>query len=109
PSLELTHRAFRAAVPLLVHNRAEALERLEVISQAPGLQERALAKSAALIGAIGAALEDRGTPAAQAQLAARIGMAAHELAASRWSSDDGEELEALLAESFAQVRRLIQE
>ena len=75
PPLETLFRAFRSVRPLLEANRSFAKPRHEVISKTPALQERELAKTAALSEALSRALRARGVPENRAALAAQIGVA----------------------------------
>ena len=85
--LDAIFRAFHAVVPALEENRAFAVPRQEVIATTPALQERELAKLAALANAVAEQLRSRGVPDLQATLASRIGMAAFAEAAIGWLED----------------------
>ena len=108
--LDALFRAFRSVQSALEDNRPFSKPRHEVISSTPALQERELAKMAALADALAAALRARGVADLQAVLAARTGMAAFTHAVISWLDDPepglGERLDltyralkALLAES----------
>ncbi|WP_175581697.1 TetR family transcriptional regulator [Pseudooceanicola sp. HF7] len=73
--LETLFLAFRSVVPLLEANRPFSEPRQKVISATPALQERELAKLAALAEALAQALRAREVPDGRATLAAQIGMA----------------------------------
>ena len=77
-------RAFRSVLQLLEENRPFSKPRQEVISATPALQERELAKMAALSDALAVALKARNVPELQAVLAARTGMAAFAHATISW-------------------------
>ena len=108
--LDTLFRAFRSLQSALEDNRPFSKPRQEVISATPALQERELAKMAALADALAAELKARGVADVQAVLAARTGMAAFGHAVVSWLDDPrrglGErldlahrELKALLTES----------
>jgi AcrR family transcriptional regulator len=99
-------RGFTAAVPLFVKGRRVAVLRQEVIAVTPALQERAHAKSAALVDALAAALAERGAPPTTALLAAQVGMAAFGRASREWGGSSAAELEGLVASAFDEVRAL---
>ncbi len=105
--LAVLARAFTAAVPLFVAGRAEAQRREVVIRATPALQERAHAKSAALIEALAAALVDRGHARSGALLAARIGMATFGHAIGAWDGRSASGLNTLIAAAAAEVRALV--
>jgi AcrR family transcriptional regulator len=94
--LDLVLAAYRAAVPLLVEKRPIAERRASVIAVTPALQERAHAKSAALVDAVVGAVVARGVPEATARLAARIGAAVFERASREWGGDPAKDLGALI-------------
>jgi len=77
-----------------------------VIAVNPALQERAHAKSAALIDALAAALADRGLPLPSAVLAAQVGRAAFGRAMRDWRGTSASELGNLIASAFDEVRSL---
>jgi AcrR family transcriptional regulator len=103
---EALFRAFRAAEPLFIENRGFALPRQRVIETSPALQERALAKTRALISGLEAALRERGVPARLATLAAQMGMAAMGHAVACWFDDGASDLDAQIALAFQKVRDL---
>lgn len=82
--LDTLFRAFRSVVPLLESNRPFSKPRHEVIATTPALQERELAKLAALSDALALALQTRGVPALRADLAGRAGLAAFAHATVSW-------------------------
>lgn len=87
-SLDTLFRAFRSMEKLLEGNRPFAKPRYEVISSTPALQERELAKMAALADVLANALRERGFAELEATLAARTGMAAFSHATIQWLEDD---------------------
>ena len=78
---------FRSVLPLLEDNRPFTKPRHEIISITPALQERELAKLAAITDAQAAALKARGVADLKAVLAAQIGMAAFAHATISWLDD----------------------
>jgi hypothetical protein len=76
--------AFRQAVPLIERNLPVTERRMPVIVATPALQERALAKSAALVAALTDALQARGVAEPLAALCARVGMDTYSIAIRRW-------------------------
>ena len=82
--LNTLFRAFRLTVPALEANRPYSEPRQEVIGATPALQERELAKTAALTTALAEALKARGVTELRAVLAAQIGMAAYVEATLAW-------------------------
>lgn len=85
--LKTLFRAFRAAVPMLEGNRPFAKPRYRIIAATPALNERELAKLAALSDALADALRARGVADLPATLAARTGMAAFAHATIAWLGD----------------------
>ena len=98
--------SFRSAAPLLEGNRrvSEPLQR--VIAATPALRERAQAKQAILTEALATALRDRGASAAEASLAAQIGMAAFRHIGAAWFLDPDQDLDKLLRDTFDDLRTL---
>ena len=85
--LRVVVRALTAAVPLLIANRPIAEQRAEIIAVTPALQERAYAKTAALIDALADALIHRGVTPPTARLVTKVAMAAFEHANGQWAAD----------------------
>lgn len=106
PALEALLWAFRAAEPLLHENRPSADLRREVVAATPALQERALAKSAALTDDLAAALRDSGVEDGIATLAAQVGMVAGARAIAAWGADPSLPLDVHLRRAFAELRTL---
>ena len=100
-------RAFRSAEALLTENRPSADLRRQVVAATPALQERALAKGAALTEDLAAALQERGAEREIAILAAQVGMAACARAVSSWGADPSGSFAAHLDQSFADLRALM--
>lgn len=82
--LDTLFRAFHMTVPALEANRPYSEPRQDVIAATPALQERELAKMAALTDALAEALRVRGIADLRAVLAAQIGMAAYVEATLSW-------------------------
>ncbi|MGI4748936.1 MAG: TetR family transcriptional regulator [Janthinobacterium lividum] len=98
--------AFRSAEPLLEENRPSADLRREVITATPALQERALAKTAALTNDLAAALRQRGIEDQLAGLAAQVGMAACSHAVAAWDADPSQPFVAHLDRAFGDLQIL---
>lgn len=99
-------QALTAAVPLLIANRPIAEQRAEVIAVTPALQERAYAKTAALIDALADALVQRGTTPPRARLAANVAMAAFEYANRQWAGDPTIDLAGAIVQAADEVPTL---
>ncbi|WGS54055.1 TetR/AcrR family transcriptional regulator [Paraburkholderia sp. D15] len=106
--LDMLIRAFTAVAPLVEANRPILAPRQRVIEAVPALQERALAKSAAVTAALAQALVERGTEPALAMLAARTGIAAFGFAAATWHGDVSSSLASHVEGAFAQLCGLTQ-
>ena len=85
--LETLCWAFRSIEQLLEDNRPYSLPRQQVIDRSSALQERELAKVAALAEALALALRQRGVDERLAALAAQTGMAACRYAIASWVAD----------------------
>ena len=105
--LDTLFQAFRSVLSLLVDNRPYSEPRQVVISATPALQERELAKVAALADALAAALKARGVADLQADLAARIGMAAFTHATIAWLDGSEPDLAERLDLTLSELKRLI--
>ncbi len=99
--------ALTATVPLLVANRPVAEMRARIINVTPALQERALAKIAALTDTLVSALIQRGTTPPTARLAAQVAMAAFDRASRQWGENPTSDLNACIAEAADEVRELL--
>lgn len=104
--LPVVVQALIAAVPLLIANRHIAEQRGKIIAVTPALQERAYAKTAALVDALADALVERGTTPSTARLTAKVAMAAFEHANRRWSDDPTLDLGAAIARAADEVKAL---
>lgn len=89
PPLEVVTRALIEAVPVYEEREDLVRQRQTVIAANPGLQERELAKLAALASTLTQALRERGLEATTAALAADIGIAAFKVAFERWVDHPG--------------------
>ena len=101
--LEILYRAFRSVERLLEDNRPFSLPRQQVIDSTPALQERELAKVAALAGALALALRQRGVDEWLAALAAQTGMATFVYAVSSWFADPAGGLGTHLNRAFEEL------
>ena len=105
--LGILFRAFQSVTDLLESNRFFSVPQQEVIVATPALQERELAKHAALADALADALKTKGVPDLPAVLAARIGMAAFVHATTAWLADAKLSLRERLALTAAGLKLLI--
>ncbi len=105
--LDTLFRAFRSARQLLEDNRPFSKPRHELISTTPALQERELAKTAALADVLANALRARGVPDLQATLAARAGMATFAHATISWLENAETSLAAQLDLAERELRALL--
>jgi len=96
--------AFHQAVPLIEHNLPVTERRAPVIVATPALQERAMAKSAALVAALTDALRARGVAEPLAALCAQVGMDTYSIAIRRWRADRTDDLHAHLDRAFTDLR-----
>jgi AcrR family transcriptional regulator len=101
--LEILHRAFRSVEQALEDNRPFSVPRQQVIAAAPALQERELAKGAALIQDMAMALRHRGVDERLATLAAQTGMAVFHYAVLSWFADPSRPLRAHLDHAFGEL------
>jgi AcrR family transcriptional regulator len=106
PPLSAVQDAYNAAVPLFVAGRSVAERRAPIIAATPALQERAHAKSAAIVDAVADALVTRGVTRPTAELAAQVGRAAFARAMGSWGGRSAAELHRLIDEAMDEVRSL---
>ncbi len=104
--LEVLYWAFRSVEQALEDNRPFSVPRQQVIASTPALQERELAKSAALIEDMALALCRRGVDEHLATLAAQTGMAVFHHAVAAWFADPSCRLGAYLDKAFYALCRL---
>ena len=108
-ALDVLLHAFRSVTPVLEANRAVAEPRHAVIAATPALRERELAKAAALVGVLAAALERRGVNPLRASLAAQAGFAAFAKATVSWLESPDPALGERLEAAFAELRAALAE
>jgi AcrR family transcriptional regulator len=96
--------AFHQAVPLIERNLPVTERRMPVIVATPALQERALAKSAALVAALTDALQARGVAEPLAAQCAQVGMDTYSIAIRRWRADRTDDLHTHLDRAFTDLR-----
>ncbi len=104
--MEILYWAFRSVEQILEDNRPFSGPRQQVIANTPALQERELAKTAALTDNLLLALRDRGVDERVATLAAQTGMAVFHYAVVSWFADASRPLGAYLDEAFDELCRL---
>ena len=104
--MEILYRAFRSVEQALEDNRPFSVPRQQVIASSPALQERELAKEAALTEDLVLALGHRGVDGQLATLAARTGWAAFQYAVAAWFADPSRRLGAYLDNAFDELCRL---
>jgi hypothetical protein len=101
--LEVLYCAFRSVEQPLEDKRPFSLPRQQVIDSTPALQERELAKVAALAGALALALRQRGVDERLATLAAQTGMATWRYAVGSWFADPAAGLGTYLDRAFDEL------
>ena len=104
--LEILYRAFRSVEQTLEDNRPFSVPRQLVIADTPALQERELAKEAALTENVAQALRHRGVDERLATLAAQTGWAAFQYAVVSWFADPSRPLGAHLDNAFDELGKL---
>ena len=104
--LEILHWAFRSLEQAMEDNRPFSFPRQQVIAGSPALQERELAKEAALTEDMAVALRRRGADERLATLAAQTGMAVFQYAVVSWFADPSRGLGAYLDHAFDELGRL---
>lgn len=107
--LTLLFQAFRAVQPLLENNRPFAMPRQEIIAATPALQEREVAKLAALTDALALALKSHGIADLPAVLAAQAGMAAFAHATVSWLEAPIPGLGQRMEEAFEALTTLLRD
>lgn len=101
--MEVLYRAFRSVEQSLEDNRPFSFPRQQVIASAPALQERELAKVAALAEALALALQQRGVDERLAALASQTGMATFRYAVASWFTDPSGGLGTHLDRAFDEL------
>ena len=104
--LEILCLAFRSIEQALEDNRPFSVPRQRVVASSPALQERELAKEAALTEDLAQALRGRGVDERLATLAAQTGWAAFHYAVAAWFADPSGRLGAYLDAAFDALYRL---
>jgi AcrR family transcriptional regulator len=105
--LEAVAAALDAAAGLFGDDLAHSRRRQAVIAANAELRERELIKMARLADALTQGLRERGSPDAEARLAAEVGIAVFRTGYQSWvDGPDASDLAAVLHESLARVRGL---
>jgi AcrR family transcriptional regulator len=106
PPIELLRRAFATLTQMFEDNRRFSEPRRRIILATPALQEREVAKYAALTTIVVEALQQRGVPWLQASLAAQAGLAVLNHALAAWFMDPSVRLDTHLAQAFSELQQL---
>jgi AcrR family transcriptional regulator len=101
--MEILYEAFRSVVPPIEANRLFSIPRQQVIDNTPALQERELAKVAALAEALALSLSQRGVDEGIAALASHTGMATFRYAVGSWFADPAGGLGTHLNRAFEEL------
>jgi AcrR family transcriptional regulator len=104
--IETLHRAFAAVTGLFEANRQFSEPRQRIISATPALQEREVAKHAAMARTVAVALQRRGVERPRADLAAQAGLAVLGYALACWFADPSLRLSDHLDRAFAELQDL---
>lgn len=104
--IETLHRAFAAVTGLLEENRQFSEPRQRIISATPALQEREVAKHAAMARTVATALRRRGVERLRADLAAQAGLGVLGYALDCWFADPSMRLSDYLDRAFAELQEL---
>ena len=104
--LETLLTVFRTVTPMIEANRPFAEPRQHVIAGTPALQERELAKHAALTISLAQALQAHGVDRRHSMLAAQTGMAAFVQATLSWFEEPQLSLRDHLDQAFQTLRQL---
>jgi AcrR family transcriptional regulator len=105
-SVETLRRAFASVTDMIEQNRRFSEPRQHIISATPALQEREVAKHAAITGVVAEALQRRGVEARRADLAAQAGLAVLSYALNAWFADPSSRLADHLDRAFAELQDL---
>ena len=103
PPLPATREAFRSLGPGLEAERERAALRHRIVATHPALQERELAKAAAMAGVIAEALCARGVSEWNAVLLGRVSAAALGHVVHTWAADPRAHFDTLIARAFDQI------
>ena len=106
PPIDTLRRAFASITEMLEQNRPFSEPRQHIISATPALQEREVAKHAAITRVVGEALQKRGVETRRANLAAQTGIAVLSYALDAWFADPSSRLANYLDCAFAELQDL---
>lgn len=95
--------AFHNVAPFIEGNRPVSELRARVIAVTPALQEREVAKVAALVAFLTDALKARGVDAHLAQLCAQVGMGVVTVTTQRWMHDPSAGLRTEIERAFNEL------
>jgi AcrR family transcriptional regulator len=104
--IDVLHAAFLSVTDVLEQHRAISEPRQRIIATTPALQEREVAKHAALVRDLADALRARSIPISRASLAAQTGLAVLSHALAAWFADPGTRLAEVLDQAFSEFRNL---
>jgi AcrR family transcriptional regulator len=104
--VEALRRAFASVTVMVEQNRRLSEPRQHIISVTPALQEREVAKHAALTRVVAEALQKRGVEIRRADLAAQAGLAVLSYALDAWFADPSSGLAHYLDCAFAELQDL---
>lgn len=105
PMATLRH-AFAEVSPMLEQNRRFSEPRRRIIAVTPALQEREVAKYAALRRIVAGALQARGVEARRAELAAYVGLGVLGHALEAWFDDPAAGLQNQIKRAFSELQDL---
>lgn len=104
--IETLRRAFAAVTEMLEQNRRFSEPRQHIIAATPALQEREVAKHAAITRAVADALRKRGVEARRADLTAQVGLSVLSYALTAWFAEPSSRLANHLDHAFAELQDL---
>jgi AcrR family transcriptional regulator len=104
--LDTIRQAFSTIVEALEQNRQISEPRQHIIAANPALQEREVAKHAALVRVVAEALRQRDVEPRRAELAAQAGLAVLSHALRSWFVDPTARLADHLDQAFAELQNL---
>lgn len=103
---EVLQRAFASMTAMIEGNRPFSEPRYRIIAKTPALQEREVAKHAAMARDVSEALQKRGVASLRADLAAHTGLAVLGHAINAWFADPSISLDDHLGRAFAEMTAL---
>jgi AcrR family transcriptional regulator len=106
PPIEMLQHAFASVADKIEQNRQISEPRRHIISATPALQEREVAKHAALVNVVATALRKRGIETRRAELAAQTGLAVLSYALNAWFTDPSLGLADHLDRAFVELQEL---